>query len=84
MWYSWDDGRDEEAAKRKERLLGTSFDGLGDGNSADRRGTAVSAMGFMWTRGVSTVADLEQGLPYVSRGIVPRFPVKCSPSEYIA
>ena len=51
---------------------------------ADRRGTAVSAMGSMWTRGVSTGADLEQGLPYVSRGIVPRFPVECSPSECIA
>ena len=28
----------EEAAKRKERSLGTSFDGQGGGNSADRRG----------------------------------------------
>ena len=69
---------------RKERLLGTSLAGQGGGNAADRRGTAVSAMGSMWTRGVSTGADLEQGLPYVSPGIVPRFPVECSPSEYIA
>ena len=84
MWCSRDDGRDEEAAKRKERSLGTSFDGLGGGNLADRRGTAVSAMCSMWTRGVGTGAGLEQGLPYVSRGIVPRFPVECSPSEYIA
>ena len=45
--------------------------------------TTVSAMGSMWSRGVSTGADLEQGLPYVSRGIVPRHPVECSPSEYI-
>ena len=69
---------------RKERSLGTSFAGQGGGNAADRRGTAVSAMGSMWARGVSTAADLEQGLPYVSRGNIPRFPVKCSPSEYIA
>ena len=69
---------------RKERSLGTSFAGQGGGNAADRRGTAVSAMSSMWTRGVSTAADLEQGLPYVSRGIIPRFPVECSPSEYIA
>ena len=40
-------------------------------------------MGSMWTRGVSTGADLEQGLSYVSRGIIARFPVECSPSEYI-
>ena len=69
---------------RKERSLGTSFAGQGGGNAADRRGIAVSAMGSMWTRGVSTGADLEQGLPYVSRGIIPRFPVEYSPSEYIA
>ena len=69
---------------RKERSLGTSFAGQGGGNAADRRGTAVSALGSMWTRGVSTGADLEQGLPYVSRCIIPRFPVECSPSEYIA
>ena len=69
---------------RKERSLGTPFAGKGGGNAADRRGTAVSAMGSIWTRGVSTAADLEQGLPYVSRGIIPRFPVECSPSKYIA
>ena len=46
---------------RKERSLGTSFAGQGGGNAADCRGTAVSAMGSMWTRGVSTGADLEQG-----------------------
>ena len=68
---------------RKERSLGTSFAGQGGGNAADHLGTAVSAMGSMWTRGVSTGAE-EQGLPYVSRGIIPRFPVECSPSEYIA
>ena len=66
---------------RKERSLGTSFAGQGGGNAADRRGTAVSAMG---SRGVSTAADLEQGLPYVSRGIISRFPVECSVSDYIA
>ena len=32
---------------RKERSLGTSFAGQGGGNAADRRGTAVSAMGSM-------------------------------------
>ena len=36
---------------QKERSLGTSFDGQ-CGNSADRRGTAASTMGPMWTRGV--------------------------------
>ena len=53
-------------------------------NSADRRGTAVPTMGSMWTRGVSTAADLEQSLTYVYRGIVPKLPVECSPSKYIA
>ena len=47
---------------RKERLLGTSFAGQGGGNAADRRGTAVSAMDSMLTRGVSTGADLGQPL----------------------
>ena len=41
-------------------------------------------MGSMRTRGVSTAADLEQSLTYVSRGMVPKLPVECSPSEYIA
>ena len=74
----------EEAAKRKERSLGTSFDEQGGGNSADRRGTAVSTMGPMWTRGVSTGGGLGQGLPYVPRDIVPKFPVECPPYEYVA
>ena len=41
-------------------------------------------MGSMSTRGVSTAADLEQSLTYISRGIVPNLPVECSPSKYIA
>ena len=32
---------------RKERSSGTCFAGQGGGNAADRRGTAVSAMGSM-------------------------------------
>ena len=39
---------------RRERSLGTSFDGLGGGNSSDRRGTAALTISPMWTRGVST------------------------------
>ena len=70
--------------RRRERSWSTSFDRQGGGNSADRRGTAVPTMGSMWTRGVSTAADLEQSVTYVSRGIVPKLPVECSPSEYIA
>ena len=69
---------------RKERSLGTSFAGQGGGNAADRRGTAVSAMGSMLTRGVSTGADLGQRLQHFPRGIVPKLPVECSPSQYIA
>ena len=69
---------------RKEMSLGTSFDGQGGGNSAHRRGTAVSTMGPMWTRGVSTGGDLGRGLPYIPRDIVPKFPVKCLPHEYVA
>ena len=69
---------------RRERSLGTSFDGQGGGNSADRRGTAASTMGPMWTRGVSTGGGLGQGLPYVPRDIVPKFPVECPPYVYIA
>ena len=69
---------------RRERSWGTSFDGQGGGNSADRRGTAVSTMGPMWTRGVSAAGGLRQNLPNFPRGIVPKFPVECSPSEYIA
>ena len=69
---------------RSERSLGTSFDRQGGGNSADRQGTAASTMGPMWTRGVSTDGGLGQSLPYVPRGIVPKFPVECPPYVYIA
>ena len=69
---------------RRERSLGTSFDGQGGGNSMDRRGTAASAMGPMWTRGVSAGGGLGPGLPYVPRGIIPKFPVECPPYVYIA
>ena len=69
---------------RRERSWGTSFDRQGGGNSADRRGTAVSTMGPMWTRGVSAAGGLRQNLPNFPRGIVPNFPVECSRSEYIA
>ena len=69
---------------RRERSLGTSFDGQGGGNSADRQGTAASTMGPMWTRGVSTDGDLGEGSPYVSRDIVPKYPAECTPYVYIA
>ena len=69
---------------RRERSLVTSFDGQGGGGSADRRGTAATNMGTMWTRGVSAGGGLGQGLPYVPRGIVPKFPVECPPYVYIA
>ena len=69
---------------RKERSWGTSFAGQGGGNAADRRGTAVSAMDSMLTRGVSTGADLGQPLQNFPRGILPKLPVECSPSQYIA
>ena len=68
----------------RERSLGTSFDGQGGGNSADRRGTAASTMGPMWTRGVSTGGGLGQSLSYVPRGIVPKFSVECPPYVHIA
>ena len=68
---------------RKERSFGTSFAGQGGGNAADRRGTAVSAMGSTLTRGVSTGADLGQPLQNFPRGILPKLPVECSPSQYI-
>ena len=64
--------------------MGTSFAGQGGGNAADRRGTAVSAMDSMLTRGVSTGADLGQPLQNFPRGILPKLPVECSPSRYIA
>ena len=69
---------------RRDRSWATSFDRQGGGNSADRRGTAVSTMGPMWTRGVSAAGGLRKNLPNFPRGIVPKFPVECSPSEYIA
>ena len=59
---------------RKERSLGTSFAGQGGGNAADRRGTAVS----------SAAGGLSQNLQNFPRDIVPKLPVECSPSQYIA
>ena len=59
---------------RKERSLGTSFAGQGGGNAADRRGTAVS----------SAAGGLSQNLQNFPRGIVPKLPVECLPSQYIA
>ena len=83
-----------EAAKRKyeaklerlwkERSLGISFDRQGGGGSADRRGTAATTMGSMWTRGVTVGSGFGQGLSYVPRGIVPKFAVECPPCVYIA
>ena len=46
---------------RRERSLGTSFDGQGGGNSADRRGTAASTMSPMLTSGVSAGGGLGEG-----------------------
>ena len=69
---------------RRERSLGTSFDGQGGGNSADTRGTAASTMGPSWTRGVSTDGDLGERSPYIPRDIVPKYPVECTPYVYIA
>ena len=69
---------------RRERSLGTSLDGQGGGNSADRRGTAALTMGPMWILWVSAGGGLGQGLPYVPRDIVPKFPVECPPYVYIA
>ena len=63
--------REKEAAETKKR-------------EADRRGTAVSTMGSMWTRGVSTGGGLCRGLPYSPLGTVPKFPVECPPYVYIA
>ena len=69
---------------RKESSLDTSFDGQGGGGSADRRGTAASTMGSMWTRGMSVGGGLRQGLFYLPRGVVPKFPVECPPYVCIA
>ena len=51
---------------------------------ATTMGTAATTMGTMWTRGVSAGDGLGQGLPYVPRGIVPKFPMECPPYVYIA
>ena len=59
---------------RKERSWGTSFAVQGGGNPADRRGTAVS----------SAAGGLSRNLQNFPRGIVPKLPVECSPSQYIA
>ena len=69
---------------QRERLVGTSFDGLGGGNSSDRRGIAASTMGPISTRRVSATGGLRQSLPNLPRGIVSKFSVEYSPSEYIA
>ena len=69
---------------RKERLLGTSFNGQCGGGSADCRGTAATTMGSMWTRGLSAGGGSGQGLSYVPRGTSPKFPVECPPYVYIA
>ena len=66
---------------RRERLLGTSFDGQGGGNSADRRGSAAPTMGPVWARGVSTDSDLGEGSPYVPRDIVPKYPWNALPTS---
>ena len=64
--------------------MGTSFDGQDGGGSADRRGTAATAMGPMWTRGVSVGGGLGKGLFYVPRSAVPELPAECPPYVYIA
>ena len=68
---------------RKERSLGTSFDGQFGGGSADLRGTAATTMGSMWTRGVSVGGGLRQGLFYLPRSVVQKIPVECPPYVYI-
>ena len=69
---------------RKERSMNTSFDGQGGGGSADRRGTAATTMGPMWTRGVGVGGGLGQGLYHVPQGAVPTFPAEYPPYVYIA
>ena len=64
--------------------MGASFDGQGGGGSGDLRGTAATTMGSMRTRGVSVGGGLRQGSFYFPRGVVPKFPVECSPYVYIA
>ena len=68
----------------RERSLGTSFGERGGSGSADRRGTAASPLGSMWTRWVSTGSGLGQSLPYAPRSTVPKFPMECPPYVYIA
>ena len=69
---------------RRERSMGTSFDGQGGGGSADRRRTAATTMGSIWTRGMSFGGGLRQSLFYVPRGVVPKLPAECPPYIYIA
>ena len=69
---------------RKERSMGTSFDGQGGGGSADLWGTAATTMGSMWTRGVSVGGGLRQGFFYLPRSVVPKFHGECLPYAYIA
>ena len=64
---------------RKERPMGTSFDGQGGGGSADPGETVATTMGPMWTRGVSVGGGLWQRLFYVPRGVVTKFPAECPP-----
>ena len=71
---------------RKERSLGTSFDGQFRGGSADLRGTAATTMGSMWTRGVSVGGGLRQGLFFIFLGVLYQtqvFLVECPPYVYI-
>ena len=69
---------------RKERSMGTPFDGQGDGSSADRGGTAATTMGPMWTREVSVGGGWGQGLSYTPSGVVPKFTAEYPPCVYIA
>ena len=69
---------------RKERSMGTSFDGQGGCGSDDRGGTAATTMDPIWTRGVSVSGGLGQDLSYVPRGVVPKFLAECPPYVYIA
>ena len=59
---------------RKERSMGTYFDGQSGGGSADLRGTAATTMGSMWTRGVSVGGGLRQGLFLSSSGCCTKIP----------
>ena len=61
--------------------MGTSFDGQGGGGSADRRGTAATTMGPMWTRGVSVGGGLGQGLSYIPRVLYQNSPRNALPTS---